>query len=52
MIRLKVQELKVWIFVKKKNTIIKNVLGLLVRRGDKSFTNQTLNLELYVGPIF
>jgi len=27
-------------------------LGLLVRHGDKLFTIQTLNLELYVGPIF
>jgi len=30
----------------------KSALGLLVRHGDKSFTNQTLNLEPYVGPIF
>jgi len=30
----------------------KSVLGLLVRHGDKSFTEQTLNLELYVEPIF
>jgi len=27
-------------------------LGLLVHLGDKLFTNQTLNLELYVEPIF
>jgi len=32
--------------------IIKSALGLLVRHGDKFFTSQTLNLELYVGPIF
>ncbi|AES80316.1 hypothetical protein MTR_7g079240 [Medicago truncatula] len=30
----------------------KSALGLLVRHGDKSFRNQTLNLEPYVGPIF
>jgi len=32
--------------------IIKSALGLLVHYGDKFFTNQTLNLELYVEPIF
>jgi len=32
--------------------IILSALGLLVRHGDKLFKNQTLNLELYVGPIF
>jgi len=32
--------------------IIKNALGLLVHHGDKSFTSQTLNIKLYVGPIF
>jgi len=37
---------------KRKYNKKKGALGLLVRHGDKSFTKQTLNLELYVGPIF
>jgi len=38
--------------IKYNNNNNKSSLGLLVRHGNKSFTNQTLNLELYVGPIF
>ena len=37
--------------LKENNNNNKSALGLLVRHGDKSFTNQTLNLELYIGPI-
>ncbi|KEH26607.1 hypothetical protein MTR_6g465900 [Medicago truncatula] len=32
--------------------IVKSTLGLLVHLDDKPFTNQTLNLELYIGPTF
>jgi len=47
--RVQVEKLR---FLKVENNNKKSALGLLVRHGDKSFTNQTLNLELYVGPIF
>jgi len=52
MIRIEFK-LKGWIlFDLKENIIIKAPWDLLVRHGDKSFTNQTLNLEPYVGSIF
>jgi len=43
---MKVQRLKVGIFCYFENNNNKNALGLLVHLGDKSFTNQTLHLNL------